>query len=594
MIHSMETIWKRILPALLSLLLLAGCAAPAGTETEKGGSQAAADSASAVPAAEETASGAADSESPQDSVGNTADEVPADKSRLLPVVGLTTAGNYSETSVIFNSDERTLPGLDTASRSAYPALAEALDQFREQEAASSAEGFAERASIIQLILEDEAADPETYGSFYGREYAYIRRADSQVFSALLYLNSYSGGVHGASGYTALNLDAATGEDISLDSLLSDTGREKLNERVAAELDRCYPAEAPGFRVLEREPEEYTFTLDPDGVSFWFSPYEIAAYASGDFTVKLYFGRDGDLFTGQYDASDRFWCAEVKEELPFCYSPDGGVTARTAEVWAERGDDEYLEELCVEVDTPMENTRWEGRYDSAETGRTILRDDLYAYSVRLFDCHTPVGEYLLAVPSMDNDVQEVMVYSLDDAAALEPLSMTGPSVFWYPELPEDVEDVDDWSEFNMYRTVLTDPLELPLTVRMELFGTWEVEGPFCFGPDGVGLNGELLYPSREVTLTLLEDLAVQPVSRDNLFYTFEEEVTVPAGTEVHLFATDGADTAFFQVDEAVEGLPPAYADGSWAFGLSYDQPDSWPRLVNGIEEDDLFDGLLYAG
>ncbi|MBQ9346803.1 MAG: hypothetical protein IJT94_05595, partial [Oscillibacter sp.] len=189
MTHSMETIRKRILPALLSLLLLAGCAAPAGTETEKGGGQAAADSASAVPTAEETASGAADSENTQDGEGSGST---ADESRPLPVVGLTTTGNYSETSVIFNSDERTLPGLGTASRSAYPALAEALDQFREQEAASSAKGFAERASIIQQILADEAAEPEPYGSFYGREYAYMRRADSQAFSALLYLNSYSG------------------------------------------------------------------------------------------------------------------------------------------------------------------------------------------------------------------------------------------------------------------------------------------------------------------------------------------------------------------------------------------------------------------
>ena len=46
------------------------------------------------------------------------------------------------------------------------------------------------------------------------------------------------------------------------------------------------------------------------------------------------------------------------------------------------------------------------------------------------------------------------------------------------------------------------------------------------------------------------------------------------------------------------LPGADADthANWPelAALSYDNGDEWPRTVNGIEENDLFDGLQYAG
>ena len=201
---------------------------------------------------------------------------------------------------------------------------------------------------------------------------------------------------------------------------------------------------------------------------------------------------------------------------------------------------------------------------------------------------------MVLVSIENDAERVLLYDLETLSAMEPQELTGPSGFWYPEPPEDVENWTDWANYHYYSTVLTDPLDMPLETRYYLLGTWSAGGSYCLMPDGVELNGEYLDVHGRHILTLKQNLTVYPVSGDNLFYTYDDEVTIPEGTSVRIIATNGIREIFFLVDSPVDGLPPEVDETGWYFALTVDDPETWPRTFDGIAEMDLFDGILYAG
>ena len=91
-------------------------------------------------------------------------------------------------------------------------------------------------------------------------------------------------------------------------------QNKLNELLLKELDLRYPEMA----ITEREDlfgaydmnvtatdltkAAYTFTLDPDGICFYFSTYDLGSYADGVQIVKLLYSAAPDLFVRDYSVS----------------------------------------------------------------------------------------------------------------------------------------------------------------------------------------------------------------------------------------------------------------------------------------------------
>ncbi len=119
-------------------------------------------------------------------------------------------------------------------------------------------------------------------------------------------NGYLGGAHPDFYYETWNIDPSTGKEILLSDVIS--SQEKLNEILEQKLLADYPdVEYFGLKdslaeydMSLKESEEkddgdflyaYEFTLDPDGISFYFSPYGVSAYAYGDQVVKILYDED---------------------------------------------------------------------------------------------------------------------------------------------------------------------------------------------------------------------------------------------------------------------------------------------------------------
>ena len=572
----MERKFKRLFAWTLSALLLAGCAA--------------------APVADKQASGGADTESAEETE---VIETPV-RPTARPVIGLTAdyQSHYDENlSMTVNSMETSLPGADANTRAEYPQLADALDRFRADAESASQEAYQEREGVFEEMMSDTG---EIIAPLTGKVKTLVRRSDCVAVSVAAYWEEYSGGAHGGYGYTTANFDSFTGEEIALETLLTDDGKTALNERVGAELDSLYPDLAPGAMVAEYAPDDYAFTLEPDGVTFWFNPYEIASYADGLLTVKLYFDRDADLFTDDYKSLDDAWSVEIGEETPYRFLDPDGQTLRKVEVWGiiTDFDADWYGAIGMEFDGPEGSARYEGRdYDdsqygdwTAPAGRNIAIIEETAFTLRAYFAHIPEGNYILINNAMENDAEAIRVYNLLGEEVGEPPDLTGPDDFWYPQPPEDMEWDDDWSAYSFYRTALTNPAFMPLRSRVDLFGTWEASGSYHLTADGLERDGAFLYYNGFYELTLKQELTVERLAADNWLVSMGENLTIPAGSKVEILGTDGRNTVFFRVTDS----PDAPATVNCVFALFYDNPDEWPRTVNGVEEEEIFDGLLYAG
>ncbi len=508
-----------------------------------------------------------------------------------PVIGLTTDSDYhydEGLNAVVNRMETHLAGVDAATSEACPGLAAALDRLRESALSTEREAFQEREAIVSEMIADGGAGYELYGEMR----SLVRRADAQVVSVVNAWSEYAGGVHESYGYAPSNFDASTGAEIALETLLTPEGKLTLNSRLGEELDALYPDIAPGAMVADYLTDDYAFSLEPDGVTFWFNPYEIASYADGLLTVKLYFDRDADILNGAYKGQEEAWFVDIGNEIPYRFAGSGG-TFRTAEFWEIRNSDypDWRDGFGLEFDAPEGADRWISRPAALNEngtapipeGRNIVLNNSGGFEISACYAHIPEGDYVIALLTMENDAGEMIVYSADGALVQE-LFLTWPDGFWYPEPPEDA---DDWSAYNAYQFVLTDPYKMPLVKRVDLFGTWSAEGDYYLTAAGVQPEGKLLYNARQYELTLKQDLTVTRCPSDSWVDIGEEEATLPAGTVAQVAAvTETLDRAFFRV--------PALNDGAeFVFSLSYDN-DEWPRTVNGVNEEDIFDGLMYAG
>ncbi|MBR4211785.1 MAG: DUF3298 domain-containing protein, partial [Oscillibacter sp.] len=428
-----------------------------------------------------------------------------------PVLGLTTDMEYhydDDRDAIVNSMVTELPGADAATRDEYPALSEALDRFREAAHSNALDAYQEREGVLPDVL--DAGD--AIQSLGGEVRSMVRRADAKAVSIVNYWWDYSGGAYMSYGYGAVNFDTVSGAEIALEDLLTDEGKITINSRIGEELDALYTELSPGGMVADYLWDDYTFSIEPDGVTFWFNPYEIAAYSEGALTAKLYFDRDSDILKPDYRGDNDAWFVEIGTEIPYRF---GG---HSVEAWnISYGDDpdiDWYSGFGLEFDAPEGANRWIDRLTSAGAdtewtvpeGRTIVLDQNGDFEAHFYYAHIPAGDYVVALLTMEDDVDSVTVYRADGGRVSE-MSLTGPGGFMYPEPPDDFEAVDDWSLYDSYHVALTNPNDVTLVTRFYQFGTWGGSGTYSLTPTGFQLSGKLLYNAGEYVLTLKQDLTV---------------------------------------------------------------------------------------
>ena len=189
-------------------------------------------------------------------------------------------------------------GVNEEIRAAYPLLTQTIEKINQKEW--------QYAQRTRARMKKEAAgyrqeSPEYYHPFEYDTDILMRRADTMAVSFLQYSYTGGSGVHGMYAWHGVNLNTVTGTELPLETVITD--QAALAEAICERLRRDYPQNT--FEHLERTIAQriaegtIDWTLDPQGITFYFNPYEIASYADGLLTATILFNEKPALFHSTY-------------------------------------------------------------------------------------------------------------------------------------------------------------------------------------------------------------------------------------------------------------------------------------------------------
>ena len=458
-----------------------------------------------------------------------------------------------------------------ASGQKYPKLSETLKAMADEE---------ERVFKEEVVDNDREAqdfakqmEGENGGGAYYSRYAedFVKRVDDKCLSIVRITNGFMGGAHPDYSYETYNIDVATGKLVSLSSVVSD--KEKLDEILIKKLEEEYSdVEFFGLEdslkdyrmdmVLSGEDQEgnvvyaYDFTLDPDGVSFYFSPYGISPYVYGDQVVKILYDEEPELFTGKY-AVEGAYISYITELDNKC-----GINGKAEKIHIAR--DDYDE--------------------SGAFGTLIIEKGAASLEIKETDCfnqtsfivHTASGkDYLYSFANMIDDLRKLYVTELGSAGPVQ--------VKPQEELYYNYRDYYD-AESSMYGVYLpVYPEDMDLSIRCDLLSTYSAYAKFEAGSDGIPVQKDkyLTIPEDLFVLTSKAALDTPEVDEEGNVKDKDKPLHIAMGEDYTLYRTDG------------KGIVDAkLSDGKI---VRLEVSEELPHKINGvISEDKLFDGMHYAG
>lgn len=435
----------------------------------------------------------------------------------------------------------------------YPALAESLAELNIEQDVYHYDWEQGAKEDAQTAMDEMG---EYFYPFNSDSFYYVQRADDRMVSIREDWDEYYGGVHGMYGTIGHVFDTATGERLTLDDVIKDT--DVIPAILTEKLEEKYPDDIRDFNdsvtetLTAYELEDFRWTVDYQGITFYFDPYELASYAAGRLTATIWFEEYPELFGEKHtEQPENGYIKEIPlwDDIEVDLVSADGKTDSVYVIGESIG--EYGEQ-CIRVRRNEEGYTDSDSYGYRFTPHLVCQDDRF---------------YAMVEGSADNEYRTIYVYDLNEAE-IKACDINPGVGFHTPEWEPD-------DEAYGLREVLNDPAELCLDTVVNMLGTMDGVNTYEF------VNGILLQD--QPYFTLPEDFPplVSKVPLEVYFY--EEDVTeeMPAGTEFYFLYTDNDS----YVDMKVDG------DRVCRLEVRF---DGWERTVNGIPEYDAFGEILYAG
>ncbi len=478
--------------------------------------------------------------------------------------------------------------LDTETAKQYPALQRALVQAAKDETAHAQKSIADLSTEYQELTADWS---EYEGHMSESVKPHVMRADSRIVSVLCNFEDYHGGAHGYYYSYGLNYDVASGRELKLSDVVSK--KEKFIELVRDKFEEKYANDSymltnAGEYLSSLGDEEYASTpwiMDSESITLFFAPYVLGTYADGAQEVSIYFDEAPELFTAKYLDT----CAEYVIPL---------LPARSYEVNAGDG-----KRVSIDVDFDY-NDEYGSYAREYVIGNTRIRPEGYSYSSDSYIVVAGGKHYLYTFSSAENDYSMLEVVDVDtkslDESRTENAGLGGVDYTW--------DEGGDYDTSCLRGPAFTDPSDVALSRRLEVLGTTNGYRSCHVGADGYpAANDEFYTILTSFAIRAKKDLKLDVVDAGGKKTGTKN---VPAGTYLFDMRTDGEtfvdlqtiDASALGINDESEWKYFQIADRSTdhinltkpIYRVHIDHSDGWPYHVNGVEEDSLFEGIMYAG
>ena len=459
---------------------------------------------------------------------------------------------WSENNVIANITWNKLK-LSKDDEAKFPMLKKTFDRLNNESLKDA------KALMYELLGAAKELEGDEYNPLYleGQSKIFLQRADTKIISYLEDVFVHSGGIHPDYHYITSNFNPETGEKIILTDVM--TSIKGLPDILEAELGIKYDYLNFGKNQLwtifkEYSPENYNWTLDYQGITFWFSPYDIASYAAGPLSVKIYFDEEPYIFNEEYTKAPSENYAMM---LPMRQKIDFDL----------RSNDDKKD--CVEVDTMPDQYGSYNMLSVTANGKTYTDEINYAYDFDVYLAHIGDKNYIYSDSSSDNDYHIFCTWDINGDTPKITQELHGTEVD-YEYIEEGIEDG------TVYKQAFNNPESLMLEKRFEILGTRGATATFKLSKtDGTPKMTEDSYTfnyGHDVKTAIPLEAEILPDMK---------QIEIPSGTLLSPYQTDG--TRFVNLKTKEGEIVRLSIDVS-----------NWPVTVNGIPEDECFEELLYAG
>ena len=426
----------------------------------------------------------------------------------------------------------------------------------------------ETAAEAQLQV-DQMEDTTYFGGYTDEAKLSIERLDSKVISVRENYYGYWGGAHGMYGDSGYTYDLTTGEKIGIYDVVKD--EDTLLEVLTEKIQELYPdvweydLEGDNDAILTAidDEENINWTMQTDGITIYFNPYAIAAYAAGEQTVPIRFDEYPDLFTGSYGNSEVEDWAKDGSELQADIDGDGDI--EIISVW---------ERYFYEEDYS---------YSYVDGFQISVDDQTYEFDGSSFDTeYTFVKKgsnyYLYIFTQQESDYNYIYMYDLTGG---EPKALgemqgslaTAPGAYAYEY---------DENSYSEYSGVITSLDQFYIYVRTNIAGTRSGRYEAKVGADGkIEASGDqLIYYNSG------PDYPDLTAKKDMTYDTVDEDGNVTGTKDVK----NGDTIIYYRTDD--EGFADMKTNDGTIIRLNIDDSE-WPYTIDGEDIQSLFDGIVFA-
>lgn len=474
----------------------------------------------------------------------------------------------------------------------YPNLALGIDvsnlEFEDykQNAIDRFEGFVSDGNIL---------DDHYY---FSRVKYDILRADSYVVSVKESDSIYEGGVHPESGIVGYSIDAETGDRLTVQDICNDPA--SLGTMIAYRLEEKY-----GLWEEDGKIEELTAYIDEkiadgsqyfavgyEGVTFFYTPYEIGTYADGSLSVTLSFEESfvGEtengpeligLFKKKYrTVPDNYMVTmslgEGLDLLDIDEEKSGFGTFKVCAI--QNADYEYaLDGVCFMVNDKEVLSMIDRQFYSEGVEINLIKmgedrfimlrteqdsDDTYTYLLKLYD-NGEVG------CKPERDIYDASGFTI------------APLKYVYGE--------ESWA-YNLTDKTVYDPMSMKVDFRFDVIGTNFVSALVHINPDeeDFDFNDRFFEFTYKWPLVLKKDFKAGMIDPE-LAFNDDENVTGETDAEVELSA---GDTLYLEKCTRDRCVYFSTDNGEWGT-FKMDGGVEYSSYINGEDVDDIFEGISYA-
>ena len=200
----------------------------------------------------------------------------------------------------------------------FPALAEALEQIAAMETRSMDDEFDNLIGFAKESL--SAGGTESFRQQISSLDILIRRADSLVVSLLADSYADYGFIDGYRAFNGTDLDAQTGRELALSDVICDMN--SVIPIIKQELNRYtwqgeYHSETAVEDYFAATPEDgISWTLDYNGVTFYFMPGDLCDAGFGTQTATVSFAEHPEVFTEKYFGEPTAYITALAQNSPY--------------------------------------------------------------------------------------------------------------------------------------------------------------------------------------------------------------------------------------------------------------------------------------